>query len=77
VAAPRSPALPEVGQLRTSCTAGATTISFLNASRAVAEINAWGVNGDLPVAVSQRTAGRANGASTVGISSAATSRRRR
>ena len=58
-------ALPGVGQLRASCAAGVTTISFLNQSGAAAEATAWGATD--ATAVTQQTVAVANGGSTPGI----------
>ncbi len=62
--------LPGVGQLRASCAAGATTISFLNESGAAAAVTAWGVNA-AGTPVTQLTTAVGNGASTEGITGAA------
>jgi hypothetical protein len=59
--------LPGAGQLRASCAAGVTTISFLNQSGGTAAAHAWGVSG--ATAVSQQGP-VLNGASTAGITAA-------
>lgn len=62
--------LPGVGQLRASCAAGVTTISFLNQSSTAVEVTAWGVND--ATALTQQSAALANGLSTTGIASTGT-----
>jgi hypothetical protein len=62
--------LPGVGQLRASCAAGSTTISFLNQSGAAADVTAWGVNSATPL--TQVTPALANAASTTGIAATVT-----
>jgi trimeric autotransporter adhesin len=62
--------LPGVGQLRASCAAGVTTISFLNQSGTAVEVTAWGVND--ATALTQQSAALANGLSTTGIVAAGT-----
>jgi hypothetical protein len=59
-----------VGQLRASCAAGVTTLSFLNQAGTAVEVTAWGVND--ATAVSQQSAALANGLSTTGIASTGT-----
>jgi hypothetical protein len=71
-AAPATPVLtlPGVGELRASCAAGVTTISFRNQASGAAVVTAWGVNDATPV--SQLTPAVANGDSTVGIAATGT-----
>lgn len=57
--------LPGVGQLRASCAAGVTTISFLNQSGAGAEVTAWGASA--ATAITNLSPAVANGAPSTGI----------
>ena len=62
--------LPGVGQVRASCAAGVTTISFLNQSGTAVEVTAWGVND--ATAVTQQSAALGSGLSTTGITAGGT-----